>query len=266
MPIWVIAAMTHRCLRVSPGVKILASLQILSGEHLPRRSGDSIATGARKNVVRSCVRVCGTRQFMHLLPSSQGDTERTSASRPPQLHLSVRCAWAQCTSQGGSSAPSRCIDHKNCTYHPCFERFRQKGGAALAHLGCCQTPRRLTHCKGARLYAGCGIMGWVGNESKISAERALQASVQVISRQLTLRKEESNLKLQCSLDSKFHPFAPNLWSSTPPTGNPPQEEVTHRYKTLHKLRYDLEHKTHRSRVESGKLYSFVVSVWRSYFK
>lgn len=49
MPIWVIAAMTHRCLRASPGAKILASLQIPSGEHLPRRSGDSIAT------LRACV-------------------------------------------------------------------------------------------------------------------------------------------------------------------------------------------------------------------
>lgn len=138
-----------------------------------------------------CVRVCGTRQFMHLqmLPSSQGDAERTLASRPTDSDVSVKCAVAQCTHHKevlvlprGGCAPSRCIAHKDCTYPLCFERFRQKGGAAPAHLGCCQTPRRLPHCKGARLDACCGIVGWVGNESKISAEGALQASVQVMSR------------------------------------------------------------------------------------
>jgi len=40
----------------------------------------------------------------------------------------------------------------------------------------------LSHCIGARLYAGCGIIGWVGKESAATAEGALQPSVQIGSR------------------------------------------------------------------------------------
>jgi len=49
MPIWVIAAMTHLCLRASPGAKILASLQIPSGDTFPAEA---------VTLLLPCVRAC----------------------------------------------------------------------------------------------------------------------------------------------------------------------------------------------------------------